>query len=77
MSWYEFFNGLLWIAFIFAICFIAVFGVKSLADFIGIKPRKKPEAPSRPKKRRAPTGKTVVIDPEGVSKISFKKSKVE
>ena len=70
-------NGCLWTAFIFIISFIIVFGVKAALDFFGIRfnfKRARKEPPENPKKKRRSQGKTIVIDPDGITRISFKKS---
>lgn len=76
-------NGFLWTAFIFIISFIIVFGVKAALDFFGIRfnfkrarkePPDKQKPPESPKRKRRSQGKTIVIDPDGITRISFKKS---
>ena len=75
-------NGFLWTVFIFIISFIIVFGVKAALDFFGIRfnfnrTRKEPpeeqKPPVKPKRKRS-QGKTIVIDSDGITRISFKKS---
>lgn len=75
-------NGFLWTVFIFIISFIIVFGVKAALDFLGIRfnfnrtrkePEKEQKPPVKPERKRQ-HGKTIVIDPDGITRISFKKS---
>lgn len=75
-------NGFLWTVFIFIISFIIVFGMKAAFDFLGIRfdfkrtrkePEKEQKPPVKPKMKRQ-QGKTIVIDPDGITRISFKKS---
>ena len=75
-------NGFLWTVFIFIVSFIIVFGIKAAFDFLGIRfdfkrirkePPEEQKPPVKPKRKRQ-QGKTIVIDPDGITRISFKKS---
>lgn len=69
----PFFAGLLSTALLLTISFVIVFGGKAFLVFFGFLPERKPKPPAPKKRRRPPTGKTLYIDPDGVSKILVRK----
>ncbi len=70
----EFFNtvyAIFWILIIFTFCFITVFGIRSLLDFLGIKQNKKKRR--KKQKRKKYYGKTLTINPDEIGRIYVKR----
>jgi hypothetical protein len=74
MKNFPFLCGLFNFILLFVLCFIAVFGLKSLLMFLGILPptvAKSSPPPAKPKKR--PPLKTLTINPDDYDRIYVKR----
>ncbi|MBO7186940.1 MAG: hypothetical protein J6V68_00900 [Clostridia bacterium] len=74
MEEFVFIKGLFFTALLFALCFIAVFGLKALLIFSGILSVKRKK--TKPKKRvKSSDDKTLYIDPNKINKILVRAEK--
>ena len=74
MEEFAFIKGLFYTALLFALCFIAVFGLKALLIFSGLLPIKR-KKPIRKKRVRKSDDKTLYIDPNKINKILVRAEK--
>ncbi|MCQ2398988.1 MAG: hypothetical protein MJ072_00595 [Clostridia bacterium] len=76
MNDYPFLTGLLSVTALAVLSFVAVFGTKALLVFLGIDLKKRKEEPPKekpPVRRRRQTGRTIIINPDDVSRIFVKR----